>query len=80
VRAITQPKVAVAVLSLLPAMTVLMSGSRRLVSKSCCATLGGWRYPSVSLDQMIDRSADWLSRDMMSLGQATHFEVRAGTS
>jgi nucleoside-diphosphate-sugar epimerase len=36
-------------------------------------------YPTVSLDQMIDWTVDWLSRDMASFGKATHFEVRTGT-
>ncbi len=35
-------------------------------------------YPLVSLDQMIDWTADWLSREMVSLNKATHFEVRSG--
>ena len=36
-------------------------------------------YPTVSLDQMIDWTSDWLSRGMMSLDKATHFENRTGT-
>jgi nucleoside-diphosphate-sugar epimerase len=35
-------------------------------------------YPAVSLEQMIDWTADWLSRDLGSLGKSTHFEVRSG--
>ena len=36
-------------------------------------------YPTVSIDQMVDWTADWLSRGMASFGKATHFEVRTGT-
>jgi len=36
-------------------------------------------YPTVSLEQMIDWTADWLSRGMASLDKPTHFEVRTGT-
>lgn len=36
-------------------------------------------YPTVPLSRMVDWTADWLQRDMESLGKSTHFEVRTGT-
>jgi nucleoside-diphosphate-sugar epimerase len=48
-----------------------------LANTSKAADLFG--YPTVPLARMIDWTADWLQRDMGSLGKATHFEERSGT-
>ena len=34
--------------------------------------------PAVSIETMLDWTADWVARDMASLGKATKFEVRDG--
>lgn len=47
-----------------------------LVNTGEAARLFG--YPEVPLQQMVAWTADWLSRDMPSLGKETHFEQRSG--
>ena len=51
--------------------TAWLNDSQRMV-----ATFGP---PRVSLQQMIDWTADWLDRAMPSHGKPTHYEVRDGT-
>jgi hypothetical protein len=35
-------------------------------------------YPTVPMDRIVDWTADWLARNMRSLGKDTHFETRSG--
>jgi nucleoside-diphosphate-sugar epimerase len=35
-------------------------------------------YPRVPLERMVEWTADWVGRDMPSLGKATHFQARSG--
>ncbi|HTT38588.1 MAG TPA: epimerase [Burkholderiales bacterium] len=47
-----------------------------LTNAAASARLFG--YPSVSLAQMIDWTADWVASGLPTLGKPTHFEVRDG--
>jgi len=47
-----------------------------LVNTGEAARLFG--YPAVPLGAMIEWTADWVGRDMASLGKATHYEAREG--
>jgi hypothetical protein len=59
-----------------PVLTGSESATAWIANTSRAAGLFG--YPSVPVERMIDWTADWLKRDMASLGKATHFEVRTG--
>jgi len=52
------------------------SNTAWIANTSRAARLFG--YPTITLDQMIDWTADWLSRGMASFDKATHFELRTG--
>jgi hypothetical protein len=59
-----------------PKLTGEESATAWIANTSRAVSLFG--YPSVPLERMLDWTADWLQRDMASLGKATHFEVRTG--
>ncbi len=59
-----------------PRFTGEESPTAWLANTSQAARLFG--YPAISLDQMVEWTADWLSRGMTSFGKETHFEVRSG--
>ena len=52
------------------------AGTAWLVNTGQAARLFG--YPEVPLQQMVAWTADWVQRDMPSLGKDTHFEQRSG--
>lgn len=54
-----------------PAPTGWINNAARMVKE--------FGMPSVSLQQMIVWTADWLARDMTTLNKPTHYEVRDGT-
>ena len=60
-----------------PVLTGTEAPAAWLVSTGEAQRLFG--YPLVPLGRMIDWTADWVARDMPSLGKATHYEVREGT-
>jgi hypothetical protein len=52
------------------------AGTAWLIDTSEAVRLFG--RPSVPLERMIDWVADWVARDMPTLGKETHYEVRDG--
>lgn len=60
-----------------PVLTGVESDSAWLVDTTEAARLFG--PPAVSLQRMIDWTADWVARGGASLGKATHYEVRDGS-
>jgi nucleoside-diphosphate-sugar epimerase len=60
-----------------PVFTGVEASEGWLVNTSEAMRLFG--YPAVSLAQLIDWTADWISRSLPSLGKATHYDTRDGT-
>jgi nucleoside-diphosphate-sugar epimerase len=60
-----------------PVFTGVEASEGWLVNTSEAMRLFG--YPTVSLAQLIDWTADWISRSLPSLGKATHYDTRDGT-
>jgi nucleoside-diphosphate-sugar epimerase len=60
-----------------PVFTGVEASEGWLVNTSEAMRLFG--YPAVSLAQLIDWTADWISRSLPSLGKATHYDARDGT-
>jgi nucleoside-diphosphate-sugar epimerase len=60
-----------------PVFTGVEASEGWLVNTSEAMRLFG--YPTVSLAQLVDWTADWISRSLPSLGKATHYDTRDGT-
>jgi nucleoside-diphosphate-sugar epimerase len=60
-----------------PSLSGTEASDAWLVSAAQAMKLFG--YPSVTLAQMIDWTADWVARGLPSLGKDTHFDTRDGT-
>jgi nucleoside-diphosphate-sugar epimerase len=59
-----------------PRFSGIESTDAWLVNTAQASTLFG--YPRVPVSRVVDWVADWVARDMPSLGKPTHFEVRDG--
>jgi hypothetical protein len=60
-----------------PVLTGAEASDAWLVNTSEQTRLMG--EPRVSIARMIDWTADWVARDMPSIGKDTHFDTRDGT-
>jgi len=60
-----------------PVFTGVEASEGWLVNTLAAMRLFG--YPTVSLAQLVDWTADWISRSLPSLGKATHYDTRDGT-